>query len=131
MEQIAGLVFSWQFLSIGVMTALVIIGALRLGEALWRYRALRGVIRFMDAAKPWIPWVVGGLLGAIPWWPPPPQIEGLPQQYVAFSMILLGIIAGALYERIWKGVKQVIEARGIDLDWDLPPRDQKNVKWKP
>lgn len=131
MEQIAGLVFSWQFLTIGVMTALIIMTALRLGELLWKVRRLRGMIRFANALKPWVPWAIGGLLGAIPWWPPPPQIEELPQQHGYFSMILIGIMAGALYERIWKGVKQVIEARGIDLEWDLPPRDQKNVKWKP
>jgi len=128
MEQITGLIFSWQFLMFGVVTALIIVMFMKLGGLMWRAKKLRGVVRFFDALKPWVPWALGGGLGAIPLWPRPEAVLELPEQYQYFTMIILGIVAGAFYERIWKGVRQVIEARGIDLDLDLTPKEQKKKK---
>jgi len=134
MDQIVALVFSWQILAFGVITALIIALFMKIGAAMWKRKKLRGVVRFFNALKPWVPWLIGGGLGAIPIWPRPAAVLALPAEEGAFwtpqyfSMILLGIVAGALYERIWKGVKQVIEARGIDIDLDLTPKEQKKAK---
>ncbi len=128
MNEIMDLVFSWQFLSLGVVTAILMVVGLKVGFLLWKVKKMRGVVRFFDALKPWIPWLIGGGLGAIPIWPRPEQIQEISDKYQYIAMIFLGMVAGALYERIWKGVKQVIEARGIDLDLDITPQEQKRIK---
>lgn len=128
MDQIAALIFSWQFLTLGLMTWFIMNMGLKIGKALWKIKRLRGLIRIFSALVPWIPWLIGGALGAIPVWPRPQMVAEIDPSYQYVTMIILGILSGAMYERIWKGVKQVIEARGIDLDSDMSPHEQKKAK---
>jgi hypothetical protein len=125
MADLVAVVLSWQFLSIGLAVAALVTGCARLGSWLWRFPSLRRCLRLANAAKPWLPALTGGGLGAIPWLPRPGMLENLHDGPAAVAMVVMGLAAGGLYERCWKGVQQAIEARGIDLDDDRPPSSQK------
>ena len=43
-------------------------------------------------------------------------------------MIILGMVAGSFWERVWKTFKSQLEARGIDIDLDEEPRNQVCAK---
>jgi hypothetical protein len=127
MDEIKGLVFSWQFLSIGVIVAFTMSFLMRAGTLLWetKIRWIRQVVIFLDGIAPWLPPAIGIGFGALPFWPRPELFQDLSESQSYLGMIFLGLLAGLFYERIWKGVKQVIEARGIDIDLNLPPKKQK------
>jgi len=128
MDEIVDIVFSWQFLLVGILVFLLMTLFMCLGGLLWRFAWMRRVLVWLDAAAPWLPPLFGAGLGAIPIWPRPGSLNELPEGQAYFAMIVLGLLAGLFYEKIWKGVKQVIEARGIDLSLDLPPKQQKKMK---
>jgi hypothetical protein len=123
MDEILGILLSWQVLAIGLVVAAVMFGSVRLGAWLWRWPWARRAIVVCTVAKPWLPAVFGGALGFVPL-PPPGGLTQLHDGPRTAAMVALGVVAGLCYERIWKGVRQLIEARGIDLGDDRPPSQQ-------
>jgi hypothetical protein len=130
MEEIGAVLFSWQFLLIGVIVFLLMYVFMFLGTRLWALdrKWLRRVLVWTYAASPYLPGFLGAGLGAIPVWPRPGPLQELPDEQGYFAMILLGLVAGLLYERIWKGVKQYIESRGLDIELSVPPREQRRLR---
>ena len=125
------LIFSaWPFLLVGILVYLIMYFFLKVGALLWKIKWtwLRKTLKVLDAAHPWLPWAFGAGIGAIPVLPKPALVLALPESYHVWSMVFLGLLAGALYERIWKSVQQGLEARGIDISLDMPPKEQKKLK---
>jgi len=128
MDEIGTIFRAWPVLLIGVLVYLIMYAFTKAGELLWKVKKLRKTLKVLGAVAPWLPWAFGGGLGAIPIWPRPGLVLELPDNLQVWAMVLLGIVAGALYERIWKSVKQVLEAQGIDVDLDMPPKEQTRLK---
>lgn len=131
MSDITGIIFSWQVLVMGVAVALLMAFFLFIGSKLWAVKKLRKVIKFFNGISVWLPPFFGAGIGAIPVWPRPGPIQALPEGQGYFSMIIMGLLCGVFYERIWKFVKERLEGQGIDIDLDLPPKEQKKSKTSP
>lgn len=129
MDDIVGVLVSWQVLLIGVLVWIWMTLLMKAGEAMWKIKnkRLRQSLLFLETAAPWLPPLFGLLLGALPWWPIPGDLHVTIVQG-RFIMLGLGLGAGYFYERIWKGIRQVIEARGIDLNMDISPKEQKKQR---
>lgn len=119
-------------MGIALLVALIVSVTMKIGNVLWRikWKWLRQALVFLDGVSPWLPPIFGAAIGAIPQIPRPGILAELPEHLGYPTMIILGLIAGYLYERIWKSIKQVLEARGLDLDMDLTPREQKKEMGK-
>lgn len=128
MDNITGIVFSWQVLVMGVVVALLMAFFMFLGSKLWAVKKLRVVVKWFNGIAVWMPPVFGAGLGAIPVWPRPGPIQEMPEWQGYFSMIIMGLLCGVFYERIWKFVKERIKGAGIDIDLDLPPKEQLKGK---
>lgn len=128
MSEMEAVFTAWPVILIGILVYLVMFAFMKIGSLLWKVKKLRKALKVMDAISPWLPWAFGGGIGAIPVWPRPALILEMPEQYHIWAMIFLGILAGALYERIWKSVKQGFEAQGIDISLDMEPKEQKKLK---
>jgi hypothetical protein len=115
---------------LGISVALLMAFFVFLGSKLWAVKKLRKLIKFCNAATVWLPSLFGAGLGAIPVWPRPGPIQDMPEWQGYFSMILMGLICGTFYERIWKFVKERVAAAGIDIELDLPPKEQLKKKAK-
>jgi len=124
MESITGIIFSWQFLLMGIIVALLMTFFMFLGSRLWAVVVLRKAIKFFSGAAVWLPPLFGAGLGAIPIWPRPGSIQDMPEEQAYFAMILLGLLAGVFYERIWKFVQERVKAAGIDIELDRSPKEQ-------
>jgi len=126
MNEVVSIVFSYQFIMIGLTVAFMIFLFFRIGSMLWSINntAIRGFLRFTYAISPWVPPMIGAIVGAVPYWPAPEALSFLPEDRQYYAMIILGLFAGIFYERIWKGFRQVIKARGVDLNIDLIPKKQ-------
>lgn len=129
MIEMGAIFFSWQFFAIGLLVAFLVSVLLKVGVLLWKiqWKWLRQCLVFLDGVSPWLPPFFGGAIGAIPQLPRPGILVELPEGLGYAAMILLGVFAGSLYERIWKGVKQIMEAKGLKLDKELPPKAQKKA----
>lgn len=125
MNEIISVFASWQFVALGVFTGLIMLMLTRLSTIMWRVRKIRRGVCFCNAMKPLFPAIIGGVLGLVPSWPRPEALLQMPNACQAPAMVVLGLIAGSCYERIWKSVKQVAEARGVDLSIDLTPKEQQ------
>jgi hypothetical protein len=122
MDQIIDIVVSWQFVLISLVVLCVMTVLGRLGKWLWslKKKSIRRVMVYLNVLTPWMPWALGAGLGAIPQMPRP-----APLQDVHWAvMMVVGLAAGGIYERVWKGIRQVAESRGIDLDLDDTPNKQ-------
>lgn len=128
MNDILAIVVSWQFLLMGLLVALLMAFFLKVGSAMWKVKKLRKVIKFFAGVSVWLPPVFGAGLGAIPYWPRPGAVQELPEWQGYTAMVVLGLLAGVFYERIWKFVKERLESQGIDIDLDLDPKEQKKAK---
>jgi len=124
MENITGIIFSWQVLVMGIAVALLMAFFLFLGSKLWAVKKLRKLVKFFSGIVVWLPPLFGAGLGAIPIWPRPEQIHSLPDDQGYFAMILLGLLAGVFYERIWKFIQERIKAAGINVELDVTPKEQ-------
>jgi len=126
MNELGAVFTAWPIILIGVAVYLCMYLFLWCGAWLWARDKLwlRKMLKTLNVIAPWLPWLFGGLLGALPFWPRPELVMLLPTQYQGWGMVLLGVFSGALYERIWKGFRQHLDAQGIDLDIDLPPSRQ-------
>lgn len=120
MDKIIDVFVSWQFLLVGLVVFFIMYGAAWAGHYLWRFRWLRKFLKVTYAMTPWLPAVLGGAIGAIPGCPMPEPLADV--RLVA--RIMLMAVAGLLCQVIFKGVKQALEARGIDVKLDMPGKKQ-------
>lgn len=126
MDQIIDIVFSVAFVGIAVLTAGVMLTVNKIGTYLWSLRKawLRKILRVLHAGVPVLPSICGAAFGLIPCWPVPAPFAELPANQKMWVMIVLGLIAGSVWERVWKTVKQALETRGVKVDIDDPPQAQ-------
>ena len=122
MDDILAVFFSWQFLLIGIIVYFVF-GFFNdfLGPRLWKIAKIRKVLKAIEGVKMIFPPAWGFALGWIPMIPRPEPLKDANQLTVA----LLYLVAGIACQWIVKGVKKALEARGIDVDLDLSPKDQR------
>jgi hypothetical protein len=127
MNEIGNVFLSWQFLLVGIVVFFVF-GFFNqfLGPRLWRLNKawLRRFLKVMESFKMIWPPLLGFALGWIPWMPRPAALEGTHQ----FAVALLYLVAGLFSLWIVKGVKKYLESRGINIDLDFTPKEQKKVK---
>lgn len=127
MDEIVRVFLSWQFLLIGIIVYLVF-GFFNdfLGPRLWQIDSTRWrkVMKFLEGIKMIWPPLLGFGLGWIPDMPrPAPLIESS-----QFTVALLFMVAGLSCQWIVQGVKKVLSARGIDVELDMTPKEQKKAK---
>ena len=130
MDQLLDIVFSVPFVGISVIVALLMLFFNKVGTKLWSLKKnwIRQVMRAIHPATPVLPSLWGAALGAVPWWPVPEPFANLPDNQKLWVMIVLGLISGSVWERVWKTFKQSLEARGIKIDLDEEPRQQSTRK---
>lgn len=124
MDDIVSVFLSWQFLLIGIIVYFIF-GFFNqfLGPRIWKIQntKLRKTMKFLDGTKLIWPPTLGFTLGLIPQMPrPDPLIESN-----QLTVAMLYLVAGLGCQWIVKGIKKALEARGIDVDLDLDPREQK------
>lgn len=129
MDDLWGIVSSWQFIIMSCVVFLVV--ALFNGLDRWRgigpylwgtgNRPIRKFLKFMEAVKIPCMFLVGFGLGWVPSVPRPPQLT----EASSLTLALVYGIAGLLSMVIVKWVKKMAEARGIDIELDLDPKAQK------
>ncbi len=127
MDQLLDIVFSVPFVGIAVIVALLMLAFTRIGAYLWGLKKdwIRKFMRGLHPIIPVLPSIWGAALGAIPWWPVPEPFANLPDNQKLWVMIVLGLISGSVWERVWKTFKQSLEARGIKIDVDENPSQQR------
>lgn len=125
MDAIGDVFFSWQFLLVGVVVFLIF-GFFNqfVGGQLWRVKALRKVLRELEGTKMVWPPLIGFGLGWIPSMPRPTELTESSQ----FTVALLYSVAGLCSLWIVKGVKKYLESRGVKIDLDDDPRQQKELR---
>jgi hypothetical protein len=124
MDEIWLIVLSWPFLLVGAVVFLIMaffngLGSWKgLGHHLWKTgnKTVRRALRFFEATKVLFLPVFGFALGSIPQIPRPDQLEGSSQLAVALCSML-----------IVKFIRKSAEARGIDIDLDIDPKEQKRI----
>lgn len=132
MNQIVDVFVSWQFLLIGVIVFLIFavfngLGAWPgIGAYLWKIdkAGWRKFLKVMEGIKMIWPPLFGFAIGWLPSMPRPEPLLEANQ----FTVALLYAVAGLCSPWIVKAVKKALEARGIDVMLDMPPREQKNLK---
>ena len=127
MDEIGSVFFSWQFLLIGIIVYFIFAFFNEfLGPRLWSInnRRWRSVMKFLDGIKVVWPPIFGFLLGWVPGIPRPSALS----ESSTLTLALLYFVAGLGCQWIVKGVKKYIESRGIDVDLDLSPKQQKKTR---
>lgn len=127
MDEIISVFLSWPFLLIGVIVWLVFAFFNDfLGPRLWKIKnkKWRAAVKFLEGIKMLWPPLMGFGLGWIPQMPRPEPLASSSQLTVA----LLYAVAGLCCQWIVKGVKKALEARGIDVELDMNPKEQKKAK---
>jgi hypothetical protein len=132
MVEIWEILTSWPFLMMGGIVFIIVaffngLGKWRgIGSYLWatKNKFVRRVLKVMEAWKMPFMFLIGFGLGWIPQIPRPPQLEEQSQ----LSIALLYGIAGLCSTFIVKHFKKYAEGRGIDIDLDLDPKQQKRAK---
>jgi len=127
-DNIIGIVLSWQFLLMGLIVGLFMAFFMKIGSLMWKSKPLRKVVKFFTGISVWLPPALGAGLGAIPYWPRPGPVQEMPEWQGYTAMIVLGLLAGVFYERIWKFVQERLKGRGIDIELDMSPKDQLKGK---
>lgn len=128
MDEIVSVFMSWQFLLIGIIVYFVF-GLFNsfLGPRLWKIKnkRWRKFMKFLEGSKMVWPPLLGFCLGWIPGMPRPDPLVGSATVTVA----MLYTVAGLGCQWIVKGIKKALEARGIDVELDMDPREQKKAKF--
>ena len=132
MDDLWGIVSSWQFIVMACVVFLVVaffngLGKWKgIGPYLWGTgnRAVRKFLKFMEAVKVPCMFLIGFGAAWIPDVPRPPQL----MEASSFTLALVYGIAGLLSMTMVKWAKKAAEARGIDIDIDLDPKEQKARK---
>lgn len=135
MVEIYNIFVCWQFLlaSIVVFVVVALFNGIKgwkgVGHYLWKLGAsdklrwVRKILKGMEAAKVPIMVALGFGYGWIPDVPrPEPLVEAS-----ALSLAMLYAVAGLLSVTLVKAVKKYIESKGIDIDLDLDPKQQKRA----
>jgi hypothetical protein len=129
MDEIVRVFLSWQFLLVGIVVYFVF-GLFNgfLGPKLWKIRNMkwRSIMKFLEGIKMVWPPLIGFGLGWIPGMPRPDALA----ESSTLTVALLYIVAGLGCQWIVKGIKKALEARGIDVELDMTPQDQKKAKCK-
>jgi len=126
MTEVISLFIGSAFIGIGVSVGISMILIMRIFKTLWRIPRLRKILVGIYAITPWVPICLGGVYGSFSFWEKPALFSD--SQYSTVLMVGLGVASGLFYEKIWKGVKQGMESREIDVLVDLPPKDQIRLK---
>lgn len=134
MDEIWAIFTSWQFLLVGGIVFLIMaffngLGSWHgIGYYLWhkKHRGIRKFLKFMEAVKVLCLPLIGFTLGWIPGMPRPPQLV----EESTLSVALLYAVSGLCSMFIVKFLKKTAEARGIDIELDLDPKEQKKVKFR-
>jgi len=124
MDQITDVFLSWQFLLVGVIVWMVFAFFNQfLGPRLWKIdnKGWRRVMKFLEGVKLVWPPLLGFGLAWIPGMPRPDALS----ESSGFTVALLYMVAGLGCQWIVKGVKKALEARGINVDLDMSPKEQK------
>lgn len=127
MDEIISVFLSWQFLLIGIIVFFVFAFFNQfLGPRLWKIKNVkwRAIMKFLEGIKTIWPPLLGFGLG---WIPQMPRPEPLADQHQA-TVAMLYLVAGLGSSWIVQGVKKALEARGIDVEMDLSPKEQKKAK---
>lgn len=127
MDEIVSVFMSWQFLLVGVIVYFVF-GLFNsfLGPRLWSINnlGLRKFLRILEGSKMVWPPLLGFGLGWIPGMPRPEPLA----ESNTLTVALLYVVAGLACQSIVKGVKKALEARGIDVELNMTPKEQKARK---
>lgn len=138
MDEIYNIFVCWQFLLAAIVVFLIVAlfngmrGWKGIGHYLWglgghaRLRWVRHVLKFMEAVK--VP-VMAALGFGLGWLPGMPRPEPLAEAST-LSLALLYMVAGGFCIVFVKAVKKWAESRGINLDIDLSPKEQKKNGFK-
>lgn len=122
MDQITTIILSKEFLGVAlVVGAIMYFFNSRLGPSLWRIKPLRKFLKIMEGTKLIWPPLIGLGIGFIPKLPRPEAMSESP----AYQIAVLYFIAGMCSTWAVKMAKKALEARGIDIDLDLTPKQQK------
>jgi hypothetical protein len=132
MDEMWKILLSWQFLLMGMVVFIIIaffngLGSWRgIGSFLWTIenRTLRKLLKVTEMVKIPCMFLLGFGLAWIPGIPRPSEFE----EASTLSLALLYGIAGLFSMIIVKWVKKVAEARGIDIELNLDPKEQKKAK---
>lgn len=132
MDEIWAIITSWPFLLAGVIVFIIMaffngLGAWKgIGHYLWatKNKGIRKFLKFMEAVKVLFLPLIGFGLGWIPGMPKPPQLA----ESSTLSLALLYAVAGLCSMLIVKFLKKAAESRGLDIDLDLSPKEQKKAK---
>jgi len=94
---------------------------MRVGPVLWetKNRFIRRVLKVLEATKLVYPPLFAASLACIPVMPRPALVEGS-----LFVSAFVFFVAGIFCTWIVKGVRKALEARGINIDIDDPPKTQ-------
>lgn len=134
MNEIFSIFTSWQFLLVGGIVFLIMaffngMGSWKgIGHYLWatKNKVVRKILKFLEAVKVLFLPIIGFGLGWIPQVPRPEALQG--DDVSQFSVALLYAVAGLCSAIIVKFVKQSLQARGIDIELDMQPKEQKKQK---
>lgn len=126
MTEVIDIFVSAVFIGCGISVGIAMLLIQKLLTSLWKIYKLRKFITGFYVSVPWLPLLFGGIFGSLSFWPVPELF--VDSSYSKLLMIFLGISSGMFYERIWKGFRQGMETRGVNLELDLPPKEQ--LKWR-
>jgi len=132
MDDLWAIITSWQFIVMGCVVFIIVaffngLGKWHgIGPYLWGTgnKVVRKFLKFMEAVKVPCMFLLGFGLGWIPSVPRPPELA----ESSSLTLALIYGIAGLFSIAIVKWVKKMAEARGIDIDVDLDPKEQKAQK---
>lgn len=133
MDDLWGIFASWQFLVAGIAVFIVVAffnglgGWKGIGYYLWgtKNTGVRKFLKLMEAVKMPFMFLLGFGYGAIPGVPRPEALDDVSWHTIA----LIYGVAGLFSVVIVKWGKKFAEARGIDIELDMSPKEQKKAKF--
>ena len=125
MEDIVGVFLSWQFLLVGI-TVFFLFKFFNefVGPRLWGIHKLRKVMIWLEGSKMIWPPLFGFALGWLPGMPRPAPLE----ESNNITVAMLFLVAGLFCQSIVKAVRKALEVRGVNVDLDIPPKEQKKLR---
>lgn len=125
MDEIVDVFLSWQFVLVGCTVYLVFkLFNQVVGPQLWKVVKLRKALKYLEASKTIWPPLMGFGLGWIPTMPKPEPLA----ESSSLTVAMLFLVAGLFSSAIVKGVHKALESRGINIDLDVPPKQQKKLR---
>lgn len=122
MDDIVGVFLSWQFLLVGIVVYFTFkLFNDFLAPKLWRAAKMRRVLKYFEGSKMVFPPLLGFALG---WVPQMPRPEPLAESN-SLTVAMLFMVAGLFCQAIVKGIRKALSARGINIELDMTPKEQK------